>query len=119
MSDYWDYRSETGGGRLGFTIPQLTMAHTGIAFLVALLIFCNFIMYYAEVVQINIAEREWEKLGTETDKGQYLQSLGESAAQTIVISSLFLFASVNLYIAYFFIQTEQKTMARIFKTYGP
>ena len=119
LSDYWDYRSERSTDHLGFLLPQVRMLQYIIVSFLSVMIVLNFVLYYAQILSTTILEYRFAKLseGQSSLTALALQPYYVTAKRFIMCSGGLLLSSVALYVAYFFVQIEQKICAKLFESY--
>ncbi len=117
LADYWDFRSEDRPDQ--HKMQEFVKIQYAIVFLLTTVILTNFILYYAEILSVTVAEFRWKKSSEDAAASEVLvSSLSHAATKFLACSSALLLSSVLLYGAYFLTQTEQKLMSRVFWSYS-
>jgi hypothetical protein len=115
LSDYWDFRSDRASHRLGYTLPQLRILQTVTVFLLSALVMFNFLMYYSEILSVTVLDFRLKTANPPDPK--LLKNFRHTADKIMIYSGLLLASSVALYLSYFCVQTEQKLLGRLFRSY--
>ena len=115
LSDYWDFRSDHTSPRLGYTLPQLRFLQAVTVFLLSALVVFNFLMYYSEILSVTVLDFRLKKEGP-LDLS-LLNNFRITAEKILFYAISLLASSVALYLSYFCVQTEQKLLSKLFRSY--
>lgn len=116
LSDYWDFRSDHSSSRMGYALPQIRFLQSITVFLLSALMMLNFLMYYSEILSVTV----WDFRMRKTASAEGISSVDDyyrTAAKVLWDSSLLLVSSLGLYLSYFAVQTEQKLLGKLFRSY--